>query len=72
MTKKTAPQSQVEASPEDLAYTEFVWQQAGETDMYKTILYDLIFDAKNAHRVKSITAKNADDFARVEIGTNFL
>jgi len=72
MTKKTPQQIKDEFSSDTIAYAEFVRNRADSTDLYKTILRDLIFDPENPHRGKVIPAENIDDFARVEIGTNFL
>ena len=72
MTKKTPQQIKDEFSSDTIAYAEFVRNRADATDLYKTILRDLTFDPENPHRGEVIPAKNADDFAKVEIGINFL
>ena len=72
MTKKTPQQIKDEFSSDTIAYAKFVRSRADATDLYKTILRDLIFDPENSHRVETIPAENADGFAKVEIGINFL
>jgi len=72
MIKKTPQQIKDEFPSDTIAYAKFVRSRADSTDLYKTILRDLIFDPENPRRGKTIPAKNADGFAKVEIGINFL
>ena len=56
----------------EVAYSQEVWRKADQTDLYRDILFDLTEDPQNPNKGEIIMAKNADDFAKVIIGTNFL
>lgn len=56
----------------DQQYSKFAWDHADQTQMYQDIIDDLVKDQNNPYRAEIIMAKDADDFAKMVIGTNFL
>jgi len=55
----------------DSEYEKFVRDNASKTQMYNDILSDLAHE-HNSNRCKMILAKDEDDYARIEIWTNYL